>query len=231
MPFQIIQEKPEEPSFAERLLSGVGAGAEHAAMSIPQMIQNKRNEEDSKEFYKRLTGQDVTGASPREREILLENYFKNQELQAKDKKNNKDFEGLSNTLDWLEDNYKYAGSTKIPFTKSNTLGGLKRTVIGKRAEIDAAGFWATDQIFTHFNKGTVSKEKLKVIREDLAPKSDISERKYKARVSALRRIANLPRNISKRKFDNVIEEEVEKVKKLGKGKKEGKKLSLEEIFG
>jgi len=149
--------------------------------------------------------------------------IKQQETQAKEAKEKAEKEeataGLKSALDWLDENQTYAGSSTIPFTKSFTAGGLNREAVGKRAEIDATGFWAADQVFTHFNKGTVSKEKLAVIQKDLAPRSGISEREYKARVSALRRMSNLPADISKEEFNKQLAKEVKNAKS-GKGGEE-----------
>jgi hypothetical protein len=140
-----------------------------------------------------------------------------------------DTKGLSDALDWLDENIEYTGSTSIPFTKSFMPFGkitTNRKSVEKREEIDATGFWAADQVFTHFNKGTVSKEKLKTIKEDLAPRSGLSEREYKARVSALRRLSSLPRNLPKAQFDKEVDKEKRSMDKISKYEEKNKRPPL-----
>lgn len=135
-------------------------------------------------------------------------------------------QGLNQSLDWLENNVSYTGSQWVPYSDSERTRewSTDREAVQIRKEYDTTGFWAADQVYTHFNKGQISEAKLKVIKNDLSPRGDLSERENKARIASLRRISNLPSDASKEKVDKVIDAEVKKVsskptEKVAKGTK------------
>lgn len=86
--------------------------------------------------------------------------------------------------------------------------------IGASAELDASGFWYTDKVYTHFNKGVVSNVRFKNMKDDLAPNASQPPSVNRARLAALNRMAGLPADISSDKFDKVLEKEIKDVKKV-----------------
>lgn len=224
---------PAEQGFGSQLGQVLGQGlGQGLSQGLSQNLAKYHDEKKRSDLQKKLSQAYEKSGLPSSWALLPENVqtalikeqgdlsqqnkkelAEQRKLQTTQEEKEKESQGLRETLDWLEKNKGYAGRTDIPFSKSFLGKGINRPAVEKRAEIDAAGFWAADQVFTHFNKGTVSKEKLKVIQQDLAPRSDISERAYKARISALRRIANLPKDTSKKKFDQILDHEVKRVKK------------------
>ena len=56
----------------------------------------------------------------------------------------------------------------------------------------------------------MNEPKFKFIVDSLAPKADLSERRNKARVSSLRLMAGLPKDISVERFDRNLDHEVKK---------------------
>lgn len=202
------------------------------ANSFLQGVQNHSQAQQLKgenEALGRETGVNLSGIrDPDLRKILVQNSMK-QRGSAKDSES-EEFSGLKNSLDWLDENIGYTGNKYIPFTKSFTGGGLNRETVGKRAEYDSAGFLAADQVYTHFNKGTISEAKLELIKKDLAPNSNLSERENKARVSALRRISNLPKNTNSKAVDKLINQELTAVKKISDHENKNKKLDLNQFF-
>lgn len=131
----------------------------------------------------------------------------------------KELSGLRSSLDFLDKNVQYAGTSKVPGFKSFTAGGLNRNAVEKRKEIDQTGFLTADAIFTKFNKGVISKDKLKVI-QDMAPSAEDSERVYKAKVNSLRRMANLSPSSTKEDFDKQLAREEKAVSKASNKKSE-----------
>lgn len=142
-------------------------------------------------------------------------------------------EGLRTSLDTLDQLIPYTGSTGVGNIesilgaeggKAGTWGGLRRGSVEARKQFDALGFWSADQVYTHFNKGTMSESKLNQVKKNLAPRADLSERENKARINAMRTISNLPKDIDSKKLDKIIDQETTKVQSF-KSKK-----SLEEIW-
>lgn len=80
--------------------------------------------------------------------------------------------------------------------------------------LNAQGFWITDQVYTHFNKGVINKEKFKNMKDDLAPNANLRPAVNKARLKALKTISGLPEDISKEKFDKVLDQSIKKVKEV-----------------
>lgn len=142
-----------------------------------------------------------------------------------------EIQGFQNAFETLEDMIPYTGVTTIPGFKSFTFGGLNREAVEKRENFDKLGFWITDKVFTHFNKGTVSVPKFEEIKENLAPRADLSERKNRARINSLRTISNLPSNISQKEFDKIVDKQIAEVNKIPDNAPGSKRMSLEEIFG
>ena len=80
--------------------------------------------------------------------------------------------------------------------------------------LDRLGFWYTDKIYTHFNKGVVSKIKFSEIKNKLSPNASASPRVNRARLNALNTIAGLKPNVSSKDFDRAVDKGVKKVDKI-----------------
>ena len=85
---------------------------------------------------------------------------------------------------------------------------------GKSAELDASGFWYTDKVYTHFNKGVVSNVRFENMKNELAPNSSNPPSVNRARLASLNRMANLPADISSEKFDAILDKEIKSVQKV-----------------
>lgn len=213
----------DEPSFASRFTkSGLDAGTNFAKAFL-EGHANKKSTHTENESAKKY-GVDLSGIrDPELRKIFATQILKGQNAQvlaeaktAQQKKAAEEEEqGTRNALDWLEDNVHYTGA-QIPFTKAFTAGKLNREAIEKREQYDATGFWVADKIYTHFNKGQITDKKLKMIQEKLAPRTRLAERENKARIAAMRRISNLPRNAPKEIVDKKIDNELKVLGKIEK---------------
>jgi hypothetical protein len=222
----MVQVLEGKPSFAQSIASALGGGL-GAGISQGSNLAQQMMLEAHKQKQKRLgLGQELAGENRALKEkygIDLEGITEPSARKAvisegvKKSTSQTEQQGLSNALDWLEDNIEYTGSTSIPFTKSFSADlplTMNREGLQKREEFTKTGFWATDQVYTHFNKGQISEAKLEVIKNDLSPKAELSERVNKSRIAALRRIANLPRNAPKEVVDKKINQELKAMKKI-----------------
>jgi hypothetical protein len=225
---------PESPSFGQLLGRGIGQGfskgfgvafdqkAEREKMLFEHKLKTAAAAmtPEEREFYKENYGVDISKFSPETQKAFIQ-----QGAKEFAKKQTEGTAGLGESLDWLDDNLKYTGTKTVPGFSSFTAGGLRRDVVEKREEFDRLGFLAADQVFTHFNKGVINKDKLKLIQNDLAPNSNNSERVNKARIAALRRIAKLPKNAPAEAVNKAIDKEVAAQKKIeGVGTKALKKI-------
>lgn len=207
------------PSFGEMMGRAAGEGLASGIGAFGDEISGRIRRSGEDKALKKM-GIDLRGIrDPEMRKIAFGEMLKNRreasEAQAEQ-------QGLRDTLDWLDENAKYTGLTGmeglIAGNPQNFLGSLPGTeAYGKRKEIDASGFWAADQIYTHFNKGQISEQKLKVIQNDLAPRAGLTQKEFKARVSAMRRISALPRNAPRTVVEKEIEKERKALKKIGSG--------------
>lgn len=81
---------------------------------------------------------------------------------------------------------------------------VNREAYQNREELNSEGFLYADKVFTKFNKGTITKEKLAYIRDNLAPNSKLSERQNTARLNALDHVLSLPDDASEAEVNAVI---------------------------
>lgn len=82
------------------------------------------------------------------------------------------------------------------------------------ADLDASGFWYTDKVYTHFNKGVVSNVRFENMKNELAPNSKQRPSVNRARLGALNRMAGLPSDISSEKFNKILDKEIKNVEKI-----------------
>ena len=227
----MVRYLPATPGFGERLTEALGKSVGDVGSAYVQKNrQNRINEQDEQIVnsfnpedpwttqlakFSRLSKDRQTSLTP-----VFNQFIKSQEkqglasakLSAEQQKEEQETAGLHDTLDFLDKNYESVGQSNIPGLKSWTAGGARRGTVQTREEIDRSGFLAADAIFTKYNKGSVSKEKLKLVQE-MAPKSTDSERVYKAKVNALRRMAKFPKDISQEEFDKQLTREAKAIGK------------------
>jgi len=81
-------------------------------------------------------------------------------------------------------------------------------------ELDTLGFWYTDKIYTHFNKGVISNIKFKNLKDTLSPNSSDRPETARAKLRSLNVIAGLNPDISPKNFDKVLDSQIKKVKSI-----------------
>lgn len=234
----MVQILPRVPGFGEKLIGSLSGAAEDVIGGLQQKAVNDRDQKILETFgdptktpmeyiqaFSKLSTQRQQALSPLVTQLLKSQQPGKAQIAQEEKEQVK--KNLAVTLDELEEKTPYVGTQAIPFTKNfepsalvspflgpmgSVLPNVNRKAVQERELIDSQGFWATDQTYTHFNKGTVSDAKLQLMKKDLAPHSGLSERAYKARIQALRRISNLPSNVGKEKFEAVLNKEIKAVK-------------------
>lgn len=225
-----IYERP--PTFSEEMARSIGGTLGGVARGALEGHLGKKQRESEDKILESEFGMKFP-ANPELRKLMVANALKGrssaQMEHAKQQASEKEMKGLASALDWLDENIGYTGTKVIPGFKSFTAGGANREAVGKREEFDKTGFWAADKAFTHFNKGVVNKEKFKELKEELSPRSDLSERKNKARIAALRRITGLNSDISPSEFNSKVDKEIKAVKKIEKSASGKEKLTNEII--
>lgn len=229
-------------TFGEQMAQSLGAGASAVANQYGQLAQQLALEKHKQQQFSNLLGkfggEEMTpqqmmliGKSNPELIPFLSQIVKSKTTRDIEESKRLDAERaeiikkeeeqapVRESLDWLDENLKYTGSTGFPGlfagNTENFLGQIPNTeAYEKRQEFTNTGWWVTDKVYTHFNKGVISDKKLKIIQEELAPRGDLFQSKNKARIAALRRLYNLPKNISSAAFDKQLEREVKAVKKI-----------------
>lgn len=233
----MVQVLPAVPGFGEQL----GQALTGALGNIGQGLINRRDFKQDQNILGQMASnpsvsplqqiQSYAALSPQLQNTLgpvFSEFIKSsQRSHAAGPEASSDAIGLKTALDKLDDNIEFTGTTALPGTKSFLGGSLNRDAREKREEFDTLGFWSTDQVFTHFNKGTISKDKLKTLKDDLAPNSKLSERQNKARINSLRVIANLPKDVSEKEFDQTVAKQKKVLDKIGAG---SEKPSLTSFF-
>lgn len=216
--FQVLDAAPNFGSqLGQQLGSGISQGIGQSLGEYFKQKQNMRALEGLKPLYTQAglpedqfdsfvrSGMDQKNALAA-LELGIKAQVDKQKFLQEQMEKQQELQGLKDTLNQLEEDIPYTG-TAI-FGKKSFFGNIPGTeAYQKREEFDSSGFLAADKVFTHFNKGTISKEKLKKISEDLAPRSDLSEKKNIARIASLRRIMGLPKDISEKKLDQFIAHE------------------------
>jgi hypothetical protein len=166
---------------------------------------------------------EIARLPPDERKIALQNQFQGKALEQKQQqevqKEQREQQETKTQIQELRDDISYTGYPifsgikplvgKIPGTEAHR----------KRKGFEKSSIWITDKIFSHFNKGTISKPKLELIVKDLAPHPDLSQSENLARLDALDRAIGLPRDATYNDLKSIIGE-----------KSESKKPPLESFF-
>lgn len=154
--------------------------------------------------------------------------------------------GITNSLDWLEKNIGLSGKFGVHpgaggIEAQGTGGGLglknpetgkqmtDQEIKGLREEIDKVGIWTADNVYTHFNKGVLNKDKWEDVKGSFAPNSNLPAKVNRARMAAMKRIMGLPENAPSSVVNKVIDKEAKSLEKIqksgGKGQPESKVLT------
>lgn len=239
---EIIQEN-RKPTFLDRL----GVGLNQAAQSLPDIlerIQKNREEAELGKQIKEKYGIDL----PRGGQVEFAKAFgkaageqpfkealdmkKAQQVAMEREEENK---GITDTLDWIDKNAKYSGKFGVPpkwggIEAQGEKGGLglinpdtkkpmtDLEIKAKREEIDQAGLWLADRVYTHYNKGVLNQVKWEDVKERFSMRSDLPATINRARAAAIKRIIGLDSNISPSGLKNIIDKEIKALDKIEKGK-------------
>lgn len=218
----------DQPSFGQLFARGLGKNISAALQGGTEGYFQKKREKEEVEKFKKQFGFDLSKEGRAEfyksfgksaGEQPFKEALEKQKAAIEDQKKREEEEGLRNTLDWLDENVEYTGLGGVPGLFAGNTQNLFSQLPSsesyqKREEFTQAGFWAADKIYTHFNKGVISEEKLKLLVEKLSPKGDIFQAKNKARIAALRRISKLSSNISPEEFNKQLNKEIKSVEKI-----------------
>lgn len=206
---------PGNPTFAQQLLpqinqslgqvlQGVQKGASNSAdQSAFDKIANLPSESTWQQKVGALQG--LSADKLKYLSPILGNIINNGgEQSAKAQEKSKETESIQNSFDSLEQNTELAsrgGIHPIKRLKSEFAKGSDYSQVA--SDYDSTGFFLTDKLFTHFNKGTISKDKLKLV-QDLSPNSKLSQSQNKGRIQALKRLFDLPSDASSEKFNKEL---------------------------
>ncbi len=161
----------------------------------------------AKEFQERQV------SSRKRQEELHDKQLKKQEEELKKAE---EMKGAVDTVERLEELIPQTGKTFGSVTGFNKV--FDRQQVEEREEFDTSGLLLADYVYTHFNKGTVTDTKLKLIKDQLAPNSKFSERVNKARINSIKRILSLPSDLSTAQFNKELAKEQNSIKKESSGK-------------
>jgi hypothetical protein len=201
------------------LVQGLGLGLQQAMPSISEMILNKQKQNQKADL---LSGLRASGGEfgvddllkmsavglDKEAAIMAPFVLAEQKTKLKEASEQKEKSEARQEL--------VPASTRLE-SMINHLGAQPGN-LEMSEELDTLGFWYTDKIYTHFNKGVINKEKFKNMKDELAPNSKLTPRENRARLKSLNTIAGLDPNVSSKDFDRVLDREVKKVKKLSQGR-------------
>ena len=231
-----IQNPNDYQGLIEQAMQTVSEARRPELMNLLQQREQLARRNQSDQAIHRILGMDVSGMSDKQKEIMLSHsldtqralaiqQIKNQGLQGKNQLKEQEKKDLAismkNNLDKLRELTPYAGSERVgnwlavlgmKGGEAGTFGRMRRNSVEKRAYMNKLGFWITDQLYTHFNKGVMNIPKLEQVKKELAPNSENSEREYKARVDALEAIASLPPDIDSKTLDKYVDKKIEEVK-------------------
>jgi|ERR1700691_123472 len=259
----MVQVLPKIPGFGELAANAFGENFNKAfsrgqEMSMQMAMEKYKSQQEMEQFSKMFSGgmeeqpstsNTSTGQTNEMQEAYLAHKFPNVYKARKEKQEKQEAQkGITDSLDWLEDNIKYSGRLGLhpKFGGVEAQGergalGIKSDKTGKnlsdleikqiREGIDTTGLWAADKVYTHFNKGVINKEKWDSVKNDLAPNSKLPAKINRARIEGLRRIMGLPPNAPKEIVDKAINREVKVQNKMEASlpKTENKKLTQEAI--
>lgn len=204
----MVQVLPHVPTFLEQLtphLAGIGG-------SIGTGLSNRAQNQQEQAIIQKLNDPNtdpmqfasLVSKLSKDKQAVYSPYVKEAaKRQGEKAKTAEESKGLEESLTQLEGLLPYGGA-RIPFTKSFLRNVPGTEAFEKSKLIDTLGFYTADKVYTHFNKGTISNSKLEQIRENLAPRGDLTERENKSRINAMRTIMNLPKDISEAKLDQIV---------------------------
>lgn len=213
--------KAEEEYFNKKTgLSGKNLSPEYRKLILEQEFKREdllRKGEQEKQLQERKEKEQLRKEEAKKEEQVRKEALAKEEKLRKEQMDmqakQEEMQSYQNGFNALEALIPYTGS-QLPFFKSSTFGGLNREAVEKREQFKTLGFWITDKIFTHFNKGVVSTPKFDEIKNNLSPRADLSERQNRGRINSLKTILNLPSDISSKEFDKIVDGEMKKLNKI-----------------
>ncbi len=247
--FQVLE---PNPGFGSRLGAALGGGiGQGLSQQLNQMLEQKQRKKQLEGLTPFLEQLNVpkegiqqmidAGLDPQLVASFIPHLQKNQIAQqkAQQEQEEQDAEAqqAEENLNYIDENLDYTGSPLAPGKSFASEGEFGRIWHPKayetRKEITNRGFWTTDKLYTHFNKGTITDAKLELIKKELSPRGDISPEDNRARINALKSMMKLPKNLSQKQFDKVADQKIREVnkgkdpysqKKSGASSKEGRGL-------
>lgn len=212
----MVQVLPYVPSFLEQIspqlnqiLGGIstGVGAHYrnkADQSILSELQSgNTNPINYPDLWSRLSPETREIHEPflqsnlRMREAENKEEIKRRSAQAEKQETREELIPVSQNISSLIDKAAYGAGS-----------------IQDMAELDTSGFWFTDKVYTHFNKGVVSNIRFENMKNELSPNSRQRPSVNRARLASLTRMAGLPSDISSEKFDKILDKEIKNVEKI-----------------
>ncbi len=213
----------QEQSAAGGLMQGLGLGIQQALPSISEMILNRQKQKQIQSILGPIGAQGTAPGGAQGQDLSWKHLLALHAAGAGD---------IAQTLapfvasqhkaqiaeQGEERKRERAREELIPAAKEletyiNSVGAQPGNL--EMAEnLDRLGFWYTDKIYTHFNKGAISTVKFSEIKNKLSPNASASPRENRARLNALNTIAGLKPNVSSKDFDRAVDKEVKKVDKI-----------------
>jgi hypothetical protein len=196
---------PKQTDLGEMLGMGIGSGL---ANLVNQKIEQKTNQKDLSGFSpifeklgydpKMLEGLSKSGAGASEINDLLK-------ILMTSGTNAQEGENLGESIQTLRENVK---STGIPLFSGfrALLAKLPGTQAFKERELfDTTAVWLTDAAFQKINKGTLSKDRQKLLLEKLAPNSKLTQAENNARIDALEKMTISGKPLTNADADKILD--------------------------
>jgi hypothetical protein len=249
---------PKVKSFGERAGEALGGGFQQGIGSAMKFAQEVQLEKAKRAAASPLGIQDQEGNlksfeeySEAEKAKLAETAPKAFKALKESSEKKELKKGIGDTLSWLDQNISFSGKFGISpkyggIEAQGESGGLglinpktgkqmsDQEIKAVREEIDKSGIWAADNVYTHFNKGVLNKDKWNDVKESFAPRSDLPASVNRARIAAMKRIMGLPENAPSEIVDKMINKELGSLEKIEKSKgvegTEKKRPPLESFF-
>jgi hypothetical protein len=182
----------------------VGSGL---SSTLNQLVQKKINQKDRRGFSpifeklgydpKMLEGLSKSGAGASEVNDLLK-------VLMASGANAQEGENFGEGIQMLRENVK---STGIPLFSGfrALLSKLPGTQASKERELfDTTAVWLTDAAFQKINKGTLSKDRQKLLLEKLAPNSKLTQAENNARIDALENMTKSGKPLTNADADKIL---------------------------
>lgn len=210
---QIQMLEPGRPGIGSSVGQALGGGlSQGLSAGLNQMLEQKRNRsqlEGLAPIFQQfgLTPEQITqivgSGLPAQHAVQVAGLLKPQKISDKQIAASEDKEAATNAAKRLHELLPQAGYTKSHMTYYAG-GALNRQQAQDREEFDKQGFLLADKAFTKFNKGTITKEKLQYIKDEMAPNSKYTDRTNLGRMKALETVLNLPDGSGLKQYEKAL---------------------------